>query len=543
MVLLVLEAAWSRPCADLRAALAADPTLSATLNQKLVCVAVDKDTEPDLDATYRGSGWPTLAWLDIQGKLLHRSGALRADQVLAITEALGKGRTVPTEQSPHSDSPLSLELADDVLATLLSSADPVHGGWGKRQKFPHPDALHFAMVRWSQTGRKEVLDLVMRTLDRMQRGAIYDSVEGGFFRYAGRADWGDPHPQKMLGPNALRLLAYVEAYQALGDASFAATAEGIMHWMQDALLDPVTGAFFASQDESPDYFHLTSREARAKHGAPDCDPRILTERNAHVVCALLKGGLVLEREEWTDQALRTLDFLCDNLVDERRGVHSYWDGSPNLPGLLIDRAALLRAMIEAVHYAGENRFLDLALALAERTLIEHAAPDGSLYERQDERAAHGDPGERQETLPANSAFAEALLRLGHLLRRSDLVEQARRILGAFAGDFRRYGPLAASYGRAVDLLFHPPVHVTVVGDAEHDTTRALRRAALRPYVASRVVQSIDPKREPELLGVLDINLAAFGDGPIALVEQGNESYASTDDPRRLPSLMTRLERG
>lgn len=541
-VLVLLEAAWSRPCRDFRAGPLADPEVARALSEHCVLVAVDKDESTEVDRALRGSGWPTLAWLDSERRVLHRSGAVNAGTLVRTAEALAAGRSAPAPLPAGEGDGLTLELADDVLASLVRSADPVHGGWGKRQKFSHPEALHFAMVRWSQTGDPDTLNLVTRTLDRMQHGAIFDSVEGGFFRYAGRADWGAPHPQKLLAPNALRLQAYVEAHQALGDTSFAATAERIVEWMQDTLLDPETGAYRASQDEDENYFAQTTRAARAAHGAPDCDARIVTSSNAHAICALLKGGLVLDNEEWTSGAIRALDFLQDNLVDERRGVHSYWDGSRNLPGQLEAAAALLRAMVEAVHYAGENRFLEPALALAERTLADHAAPDGSLYERLDERTAHGDPGERTETLPANSAFASALLRLGHLLRREDLVERARGILSAFAGDYRRYAQQAAGYGRAVDLLFHPPVHVLVVGDSADDTTRALRRAALLPYVASRVVQSVDPAREPELASRLGLTNLPAGAPPTAYLEQGTESYASTTDPTRLPSLMTRLER-
>ena len=39
-----------------------------------------------------------------------------------------------------------MQLVDEVLKTLIETADPVHGGWGSRQKFPHPEAIDFALV-------------------------------------------------------------------------------------------------------------------------------------------------------------------------------------------------------------------------------------------------------------------------------------------------------------------------------------------------------------------------------------------------------------
>ena len=133
------------------------------------------------------------------------------------------------------------------MARLLETADPEFGGWGLRQKFPHPEALHFALVRWSRDGDEKTLHLVTQTLQKMQAGAIHDRVAGGFFRYARTPDWGQPQFQKMLGSNAQRLLAYGEAYQALGTDSFRATACGILDWLGSTLLDAETGAFWPAK--------------------------------------------------------------------------------------------------------------------------------------------------------------------------------------------------------------------------------------------------------------------------------------------------------
>ena len=78
-------------------------------------------------------------------------------------------------------------------ASVLETADPVYGGWGKLHKFPHPEAIDFALIRWSQTGDEAMRKLVLRTLRNMQAGEIHDQVEGGFYRYATSPDWNAPH--------------------------------------------------------------------------------------------------------------------------------------------------------------------------------------------------------------------------------------------------------------------------------------------------------------------------------------------------------------
>ena len=106
-------------------------------------------------------------------------------------------------------------------------------------------------------------------------------------------------------------------------------------------------------------------------------------------------------------------------------------------------------------------------------------------------------------------------------------------------DYKRYGHFVAGYARAVDLLFHPPVHVTVVGRNEDARTRELAHAALKPYVASRIVQVLDPTTDAQLIERCALPLPREGEPPHAYVHRGRESYAETADASRLPALMTR----
>jgi len=75
-------------------------------------------------------------------------------------------------------------------------------------------------------------------------------------------------------------------------------------------------------------------------------------------------------------------------------------------------------------------------------------------------------------------------------------------------------------------------------------TRALADAALRPYVASRIVQIIDPIEDAELFERSGLpGPQNLFEPARAYVHQGRGSYAETADPVRLPALMTRTERG
>jgi uncharacterized protein YyaL (SSP411 family) len=566
-VLLFVRAAWCRWSREMERKVFVDPRVARLLAERFVAVRVDKDRRPDIDARYSRGGWPTIAWLDDGGELLGADNYLEPDELVARLELVSesyardrdtiRSRMTSTEgenpatairsegraRLPAIEPALSPQIVEQVTKTLFETADPVHGGWGREHKFPHPEALDFLLVRWSQTGDASILGLVRRTLRRMEEGEIHDKVEGGFYRYATQADWSGPNHEKMLDSNALRLHAYLEAYQALGEESFRKTARGILGWMQSTLLDRSTRAFRGSQDASPAYAHLATLAARRELGAPACDPTIFANWNAMAVSSLLKGAVVLDAPELRDQALATLDFLLEALYDGRTGVYHFYDGTFHLPGLLTDQAYVLRAMVDAVQLAGENRYLEKATHLAHLTIESHRSPAGAFYDTLHDPGARGGLRQRQLSILENAVMAEVLLRLSHLVRETGFADAARAALASFAGDYKRYGHFVAGYARAVDLLFNEPVHVTIVGPRASEATRVLRLAALKPYVASRIVQVVDPIDDAEILERFGLpGPRTLFEPARAYVHRGKGSYAETPDPARLAALMTRTEK-
>ena len=564
-VLLFVRAAWCRWCRELERNVLSDPRVERVLQERFVCVKVDKDRRPDIDARYSKAGWPTLAWLDDSGELLASDTYMEVEPLLARLDLVAdyyarnretiRARIEEVERERRveenaavrggaSRSKLSLEIIDHVARTILESADPIYGGWGRDHKFPQVEAIDFALIRWSQTGDANMLQLVRRTLRCMQEGEIHDAVEGGFYRYATQADGSVPNHEKMLDSNAQRLFAYLEAWQVLGEDSFKRTAEGVLAWMYSTLLDSETKAFKGSQDASPAYAHLSSLQARREFGAPPCDPTIFTNWNAIAVSSLFKASAVLKDVRHRDQAIATLDFLMDELFDAKRGMYHYWDGMYHLPGLLSDQAYTLRALVDAMQFAGENRYLDQSRAVADLAIENLRSPNGGFYDTLHDPTAHGGLRRRNRSILENAVMAEALLRLSHLVRDKDYAETARETLESFATDYKRYGHFVAGYARAVDLLFHEPVHVTIIGPRLAEHTRALADAALRPYVASRIVQIIDPIEDAELFERSGLpGPQNLFEPARAYVHQGRGSYAETADPVRLPALMTRTERG
>jgi hypothetical protein len=78
----------------------------------------------------------------------------------------------------------------------------------------------------------------------------------------------------------------------------------------------------------------------------------------------------------------------------------------------------------------------------------------------------------------------------------------------------------------------------VVGDRESNGARALRVAAQKSYVPSRIVQALDPKFDPILIGRSGYPV---GDRPVAYVCVGKTSKAAVEDADELIRVIDEIQ--
>jgi uncharacterized protein YyaL (SSP411 family) len=211
-----------------------DADVAAAMNAGFVCIKVDREERPDLDAVYMNAtvamtgqgGWPMTCFLTPDGRpffcgtyypksaFLELLSAVdqtwrdrRDDVEQASDEITGELRAMASGL-PGGGPPISAELCDHAVAAVLADEDAAAGGFGRAPKFP-PSALLEALLRsYERTGSGDVLDAVERTGTAMARGGIYDQLAGGFARYSVDNAWVVPHFEKMLYDNALLLRAY-----------------------------------------------------------------------------------------------------------------------------------------------------------------------------------------------------------------------------------------------------------------------------------------------------------------------------------------------
>jgi uncharacterized protein YyaL (SSP411 family) len=305
-ILLDIGAVWCHWCHVMDGESYEDPAIAELLAGGFVCIKVDRDERPDVDARYQRAvqslsgmgGWPLTAFLTPAGEVFyggtyyppephHGRPSFRQvltsvlkiwheqrERVTAQATAISKVvRESLDELAPADPAESLLEQAESILERHF---EPGHGGWGQGPKFPHPAAISFLLARHADLGGEVRRAMAVQTLEAMRRGGMHDQLGGGFHRYSVDAEWIVPHFEKMAYDNAELARCYLDAHAAFGDAGAAEAVIGIVRWVREVLADP-EGGYGASQDadvglhDDGDYFTWTLEEAAGELTAEELE--------------------------------------------------------------------------------------------------------------------------------------------------------------------------------------------------------------------------------------------------------------------------------
>jgi uncharacterized protein YyaL (SSP411 family) len=249
-----------------------DRLTAELMNESFVCVKVDREERPDIDAIYMEAvqamtghgGWPLNVFLTPEQLPFYggtyfppdaRHGMPAWTQVLqAIAESWEqnreeiraggerlRGRLSGGGALTASGEPLQQSSLDQAVSALAKSFDARNGGFGPAPKFPQAPVLEFLLL--GEAGRT----MALTTLHAMAAGGIHDQLGGGFARYSVDATWTVPHFEKMLYDNALLARTYLHGWQASGDARLRAVCIDTLEWVLREMRGP-EGGFYSALD-------------------------------------------------------------------------------------------------------------------------------------------------------------------------------------------------------------------------------------------------------------------------------------------------------
>ncbi|MBJ6116935.1 thioredoxin domain-containing protein [Pontibacter sp. BT310] len=378
--------------------------ISDIMNQHFICIKVDREERPDVDAVYIDAvhamglqgGWPLNVFLTSEAKPFY-GGTYFAPQQWAqllqnIANAYKENRQELDETAEQfvehlnvsdlekyglkqSDKQVSEEELQQLYLNLSKRFDKIKGGLSPAPKFPMPSNFLFLLRYIHHTQSETALAQVNLTLSQMAYGGIYDQVGGGFARYAVDADWLVPHFEKMLYDNAQLVTLYAEAYQVTRDPLYKQVVYETIAFVERELMSEEYG-FYSSLDADSEgeegRFYTFTRDDLQKI-LKDEEPLFSKYYNVTAAGNFEHGRNILHRQESDETFARDneleLEVLQEMVAEWKRKLMKV--RAKRIRPALDDKilcswnALMLKALVDAYHVFGEKHFLDLALKNAD----------------------------------------------------------------------------------------------------------------------------------------------------------------------------------
>ncbi len=427
----------------------ADPAIAGRMNALFVNVKVDREERPDLDQIYQNAlalmgehgGWPLTMFLTPDGEPFWggtyfpptaRWGRPGFGQVIEAVAAAYSGKRDDVAKNvtalrealqrlarPAAGGMIDRAQLDAVAERLLREVDQLYGGIGTAPKFPQTAVLELFWRAWLRTGQAPYREAVVKALDAMSEGGIYDHLGGGYARYSTDARWLVPHFEKMLYDNAELVDLLTLVWQETRSPLYRQRVEETLGWAEREMLT-AEGGFASSLDADSEHeegkFYVWSADeidavlgpraalfnrfydvtpegnwegrtilnrlrapapadpeteqelaacrarlfaARENRVRPGWDDKVLADWNGLMIAAMANAGLVFDRPAWVETARAAFAFAERGMTQaDGRLWHSRRAGRARHAATVDDYANLCRAAMTLYEVTADGGFLD-----------------------------------------------------------------------------------------------------------------------------------------------------------------------------------------
>ena len=495
-----------------------------------------KDDKPEIPNFARVARETLALWKDDRARVDDTAGKIKA----AVENLYNRDMTQGAE-------PLNLDMS---ALRIAQRYDVFFGGLLGGLKFPNTQLLEVLWRAFLRSGMSQFSQIIFTSLDGILFGGIYDHIGGGFFRHALDERWLEPAFEKMLYDQAQMIdictsvfqfnrnelsrqrvtetIAFLTREMKAGDvfaatiSSGAQTEDGKYYTWSEAEIDAaLVGTFSArfkqvygiTRDGNVQGRNLPRRlgnpvpaneadeallakqrgmllAAREKRTAPTRDERVLTDWNGLAIAAIARAGMVFERREWIDLAIKAFDGIV-KIMDEGNKL-SHVKG---VAGFADDYADMARAALQLWEVTGDQRFIAQARAWTQE-LNDHfwnnerngyafyADSADPLFVRA--RMVFDNPAPS-----ANGTMMLVLTRLALLTGERDYMTRASTLGATFPAEVTRLLNGSGSFLAGFEYLINSLV-IVVIGHKGNARTQDLLRAYWGKAMPNGMVVQIEP---------------------------------------------------
>ncbi|MEM7311720.1 MAG: thioredoxin domain-containing protein, partial [Planctomycetota bacterium] len=406
-----------------------DKEIADFLNKHFICIKVDREERPDVDAIYmmavqmitRRGGWPLSAFLtpdtkpffggtyfpardgDRPGlpgfltvlKRIHETYQKNSKEVNASATQIAAvlKKEMGSKEMPAIE--ISVAILDGCQESLAKEFDERWGGFGFSPtnsdipKFPTTSNLFFLLER-AKTGNKDARKMLVTTLDRIAEGGMRDQVGGGFHRYSVDRFWHIPHFEKMLYDNGQLATVYAEAFELTGDKSYERAVNEMMTFLAEEMTDK-EGVFYSaldadSEEEEGAFYRWLPSEWESILGKEDAElfrkvyaanPQPNFEKKYFVPLRVATWEtLALQQKMEVDELVERLSPIRKKLFDERAKRERPLTDTKIVTGW---NGLMIRGMADAGRILKNEEYIARAAKAADFLMANVRDKDGRLY--------------------------------------------------------------------------------------------------------------------------------------------------------------------
>ncbi|WP_420321597.1 thioredoxin domain-containing protein [Flagellimonas sp.] len=398
-----------------------DEEVAQMMNENFINIKIDREERPDVDQIYMDAiqmmsgngGWPLNIvalpdgkpfwgatyvpkdnWIKSLDQLINLYKNEKSRVVQVATDLSNGINAINLVENKADADTYSLEQLENATSNWSKHFDDYLGGYKRAPKFMMPNNWDFLLHYATANKKPELLEQVNTTLTRMAYGGIYDHIGGGFSRYAVDTKWHVPHFEKMLYDNGQLSSLYAKAYAVSGNELYKNVVEETISFVKEELLDK-NGGFYSSLDadsldehgelEEGAYYVWTKEQLQQFLGS---DYELFKDYyNINSYGLWEKGNYVLIRDQNEDEiakkhnvSVADLGQKMKNALKTLKQERSKRD-KPRLDDKILTswNGLMLKGLVDAYRYLGNEEYLELALQNAAFIEKEMIKDDFSLF--------------------------------------------------------------------------------------------------------------------------------------------------------------------